>query len=98
MTATFPLCVRKATSCLPRIRLESGFPKSLARQNKYHEAGYPGKELTAGGGAEIPGLTESRLLLRLLMSKPGISDAALLMLAGPTLDNSCRKDKPSVDN
>ncbi len=98
MTATFPFCVRKATSRLPRIRLERGFSKSPARQNKYQEAGYAGKELTAGGGAGMPGLTESRLLLRLLMSKPGISDAALMMLAGPTLDNSCGKDKPSVDN
>jgi len=59
MTAIFPLRVWKATNCRPRIRLECGFLKSLARQNKYHEAGYAGKELMGGGVTELLALTGS---------------------------------------
>jgi hypothetical protein len=72
MTLTFPLRVRNATSCRPRIRLETGFDNSRAWQNKYHEAGCAGKLLAGGGIMKLPALTESRLLMRLLIDKAGL--------------------------
>src|SRR5580765_221166 len=77
MTTTFPRCVRKPTSCRPRIRLAYGFSKSSERQNRYHEAGYAGKRLIGGGAVGIPGLTDSGFLLRLFMSKLNVSGTAL---------------------
>src|SRR4051812_16851097 len=67
-TVTFPLCARNATRLRPRIRFESGLTKSLARQNKYHEAGWAGKQLTGGGTAELLACTTS-CLMRLLMNE-----------------------------
>ena len=70
MTQIFPLRVRKATSCRPRMRLDSGFVSSCAWQNKYHEAGCAGKLLAGGGGSEKPVVSESGFWMRLLMTKP----------------------------
>jgi hypothetical protein len=44
----------------------------------------------------MAGLAESKILLRLLMSRVGISDGRGLTLACPTLDKFSGKDKPPL--